>query len=176
MSKLLVVIGSARPGRVADKVLEYVQTEVSKRADVELTVADLKEVALPFFDSELIPASEGYAPTDEKAVAWGKLVADADQVLFITPEYNHTLSAIQKNAIDWLYKEWENKPVSTTAYGWAGGARAIVTFDDVMDNVKANVRTHAKLAFMKDLNPDGSLLDANEVSDKINAQLDVLLS
>ena len=176
MSKLLVVIGSARPGRVADKVLEYVQTEVSKRADVELTVADLKEVALPFFDSELIPASEGYAPNDEKAVAWGKLVADADQVLFITPEYNHTLSAIQKNAIDWLYKEWENKPVSTTAYGWAGGARAIVTFDDVMDNVKANVRTHAKLAFMKDLNPDGTLLDANEVSDKINAQLDVLLS
>ena len=176
MSKLLVVIGSARPGRVADKVLEYVQTEVSKRADVELTVADLKEIALPFFDSELIPASEAYAPTDEKAVAWGKLVADADQVLFITPEYNHTLSAIQKNAIDWLYKEWENKPVSTTAYGWAGGARAIVTFDDVMDNVKANVRTHAKLAFMKDLNPDGTLLDANEVSDKINAQLDVLFS
>lgn len=176
MTKLLVVIGSARPNRVANKVLSYVQTELEKRENVETTVADLKEVDLPFFDSELIPASEGYAPTNEKAIAWAKMVSDADQVLFITPEYNHTLSAIQKNAIDWLYQEWENKPVTTTAYGWAGGARAIVTFDDVMDNVKANVRTHAKLAFMKELNPDGSLLDENEVSDKINAQLDVLFS
>jgi len=176
MSKLLVVIGSARPGRVADKVLEYIQSEVSKRDDVEATVADLKEIALPFFDNEIIPASEDYAPTNENVVAWSKLVTEADQVLFITPEYNHTLSAIQKNAIDWLFKEWENKPVSTTAYGWAGGARAVVTFDDVMDNVKANVRTHAKLAFMKELNPDGTLLDENEVSDKISAQLDVLLS
>jgi NAD(P)H-dependent FMN reductase len=176
MTKLLVVIGSARPNRVANKVLEYVQAEVAKRDDVETTVADLKEIDLPFFDSEIIPASEDYAPTGEKAVAWAKLVADADHVLFITPEYNHTLSAIQKNAIDWLFKEWENKPVTTTAYGWAGGARAIVTFDDVMDNVKADVRTHAKLAFMKELNPDGSLLNENEASDKINAQLDVLFS
>jgi NAD(P)H-dependent FMN reductase len=176
MTKLLVVIGSARPNRVANKVLEYVQAEVAKRENVELTVADLKEIDLPFFDSELIPAAEGYVPTGENPTKWAKLVADADQVLFITPEYNHTLSAIQKNAIDWLYQEWENKPVTTTAYGWAGGARAIVTFDDVMDNVKADVRTHAKLAFMKELNPDGSLLNESEVSDKINAQLDVLFS
>lgn len=176
MTKLLAVIGSARPGRVADKVLEHIQTEVAKRDDVELIVADLKEIALPFFDSEIIPAQEEYTLTNENVIAWGKLVADADQILFITPEYNHTLSAIQKNAIDSLYKEWNEKPVSATAYGWVGGARSIVTFDDVMDNVKADVRTHAKLAFMKDINPDGSLLDANEVSEKINAQLDVLFS
>lgn len=176
MTKLLVVLGSARPGRVADKVLEYVQTELTKREDVELTVADLKEIALPFYDNELPAASEDYTPTNPNVIAWSKLVADADRVLFITPEYNHTLSAIQKNAIDSLGKEWVAKPISATAYGWSGGSLSVATLDEVMGNVKADVRAHANLAFMQELNPDGSLLNEAAVSDKINVQLDALLS
>lgn len=176
MTKLLVVIGSARPGRAADKVLELVKAEVSKHEDVELTVADLKEMNLPFFDNENIPASPEYTLTNDNVIAWSEQVKASDRILFITPEYNHTLSAIQKNAIDSLYSEWENKPVSATAYGWAGGARSIVTFDDVMDNVKADTRTSSMLSFMKDINPDGTALDQSEVSEKINAQLTVLFS
>src|SRR4051794_19934999 len=99
MSKILVVVGSARKGRVAEKVLEYIKADVAEREDVTLTVADLKELALPFFDNERIPMDPEYTITDPQVTVWSKMVREADSVLFITPEYNRTLSAIQKNAL-----------------------------------------------------------------------------
>jgi NAD(P)H-dependent FMN reductase len=176
MTKLLLVIGSARQSRVADKIVEYVQRELAERSETEVTIADLKEIELPFFNNEVIPGSPDYSPTDEHVTKWSKLVAESDRVLFITPEYNHSLSAIQKNAIDSLYKEWHDKPVSATAYGWTGGSQSLVTFDVVMNNVKADIRTHAQLAFMKEINPDGSALDESKIRNNIKTQLDDLLN
>lgn len=176
MSNILIVVGSARKGRVADKVLDYIIEDLESRGGVNYTVADLKEINLPFFDNENNPTSPDYVITDEAVKAWSGLVQAADSVLFITPEYNHTLSAIQKNAIDSLGVDWEEKPVTAVAYGWVGGARSIVTLRDVMDNVKADVKQNvAELAFMKDLNPDGTLLDGANVKSKIATAIDEIL-
>lgn len=177
MSNILVVIGSARKGRVADKVLDYIKTDLDNREGVTYTVADLKEINMPFFDNENNPTSPDYVITDSAVKAWSGLVQVADSVLFITPEYNHTLSAIQKNAIDSLGADWEEKPVTAVAYGWVGGARSIVTLRDVMGNVKADVKQDiAQLAFMKDLNPDGTLLDEASVRSQIAATIDELVA
>jgi NAD(P)H-dependent FMN reductase len=177
MTNVLLVVGSARKGRVADKVTELVKQELAKRYDVTTTVADLKELDLPFFDNEIIPSSPDYEPVDERVATWSELVAAADKVVFITPEYNHTLSAIQKNALDSLYKEWENKPVAAVAYGWVGGARAITTLKIVLGNLKADLKeTVAELAFMKQIDTSGAVIDQPEVEHRINATLDEVLA
>lgn len=173
MSKILVVIGSARKGRVADKVLEYIKTDLEKREDVTFTVADLREANLPFFENENSPTSPDYIISDPAVQAWSEQVQAADSVLFITPEYNHTLSAIQKNAIDSLGPDWIDKPISAVAYGWSGGSLAVLTLREVLENVKADVKHNiAQLGFMKDLNPDGSLLDEESVNTQIAAAID----
>ncbi|MBC7564912.1 NAD(P)H-dependent oxidoreductase [Candidatus Saccharibacteria bacterium] len=173
MSHVLVVLGSARKGRVADKVLGYVQKELESREGVTVTVADLKKVNLPFFDNELSPASPDYVTTDEHVLAWSKLVNEADSVLFITPEYNHTLSAIQKNAFDSLHKEWAEKHIAIVAYGWSGGSRSIETLTDLIPHLGAVFMANpAQLTFMKDLNPDGSTANDISLTSQIKATID----
>lgn len=174
MSNILVVLGSARKGRVAEKVAEYVKTDIDGRADHTATIVDLAELALPFFDNENAPASPDYKPTDDSVLAWQKLVSEADGVVLVTPEYNHSLSAIEKNAIDSLGLEWGEKPVAAVAYGWSGGSLALVTLTEVLGNLKADFSgdAAAKLAFMKDLNPDGSVLDEANVAAQIEKAVD----
>ena len=176
MTKILAVIGSARPGRVADKVLGYIKDEVATRSDVELTVADLAELNLPFFNNENAPISPDYVITDPQVAAWSELVKANDSVLFITPEYNHTLSAIQKNALDSLGADWAEKPATAVAYGWTGGSLAVETLREVLSNLKADTKQSiAQLGFMKDLNPDGSLLDEANVKAQITAAINEIV-
>ena len=176
MSNVLVVIGSARIGRVADKIVEYVSADIDSREGVTATVVDLASLNLPFYNNEQPAMSPDRVQTDENVATWSKLVSEADSVLFITPEYNHNLSAIQKNALDWLFFEWNDKPVSAVAYGWSGGSLAIAALREVLTNVKAEVALNmAQLGFMKDLNPDGSLLDETSVTEQIAAAIDEIV-
>ena len=175
MSNVLLVIGSAREGRVADKVLGYIQDELKNRDDITATVADLKEINLPFFDNAVSPARPEYSPTDEHVIAWEKLVASSDKVLLITPEYNHGLSAIEKNALDTISKEWKEKPIAAVAYGWTGGSRSIEVLSDLIPHLGGVFLAQpAQLAFMKDITPDGSIVDQASVTAKIKATIDEL--
>jgi NAD(P)H-dependent FMN reductase len=177
MSKILLVLGSARPGRVADKVLSYIQEDLVNREGQEVTVADLAELNLPFFNNENSPLSPDYVITEPQVAAWSELVKANDSILFITPEYNHTLSAIQKNALDSLGTEWFEKPTTAVAYGWSGGSLAVVTLREVLGNLKADIKNDiAQLVFMKDLNPDGTILDRVSVKAQIAATIDEVLA
>lgn len=176
MKNILVVIGSARTGRVADKVVKYVMADIESREDVTATVVDLAALNLPFYNNELPAMSPDHIQTDENVSTWSTLVSEADSVLFITPEYNHTLTAIQKNALDWLFFEWNDKPVTAVAYGWSGGSLAVATLREVLTNVKADIgQNMAQLGFMKDLNPDGSLLNEENVTAQIAAAIDEIV-
>jgi len=176
MSKILIVIGSVRKGRVADTVLGYIQEEFAKRTDAEVTIADLATINLPFFDNEHSPLSPDYVATDPQVLAWSELVKAADSVLFITPEYNHSLTGVQKNAIDSLAVEWIDKPVTAVSYGWSGGSLAIATFRDAFELLKADLKEPiAQLAFMKDINPDGTILDDASVRAQIAATIDEIV-
>ena len=174
MSNILVVLSSARKGRVADKIFEHVKADIEAREDMTVVKGDLKELNLPFFAHELAPASPDYEPTDPAVIAWQKLVNESDAVVFLTPEYNHTISAIHKNAIDSLKNEWEGKPVAVVGYGWSGASLSLVTLTEVLPFLKTvfNPETAAKLSFMKDINVDGTALDEASVASQIKLAID----
>lgn len=177
MTNVLVVTGSVRPNSVNSKVVPVVEGALEAKG-ASVTVANLAEIDLPFYDDPLPPTAPEFAPTDERVLAWTKLVADADGVVLVTPEYNHTMSPVQLNAVDWIGKEWEDKPVALVGYGWRSGAgQAHATAREALAvNLKAKVGDdQANLFFMKDLNPDGSVLDQAAVDGKIGASMDDLL-
>lgn len=178
MSKnILIVTGSARKVRAADAILASVETELKGREDVTITVADLKEITLPFFDAEYAPMSLNFNPTDEHVLAWKKLVGEADGVILLMPEYNHSMTAIQKNALDWLYTEWNDKPVSVVGYGWTGASLALVTAKEILGHLKANLLpTSSHLSFTKDIDLDGSVIDETSVMQSLKSTVDELLN
>lgn len=177
MPNILVVTGSVRPNSVNEKVVPLVSAELEKQG-AAVSVADLGEINMPFFNDALPPTAPEFAPSNEAVQKWTGMVVDADGVLFVTPEYNHTLSPIQINAIDWIGKEWEAKPVGLVGYGWTTGAgQAHDTAREALAvNLKANVaETQANLFFMKDVNPDGSVVEDGEAHAKIEAAVSALL-
>lgn len=177
MSNVLVVTGSVRPNSVNQKIVPYV-ANVLKVKGASVTIADLGRLQLPFFDDVNPPTAPDFAPQNEKVKQWTKLVADADGVIFVTPEYNHTLSPVQINAIDWIGKEWHSKPVTLVGYGWAsGGNQAHAAAREALAvNLKATVLdTQTNLYFMKDLNPDGTVADEAAVHEKVTATINELL-
>lgn len=172
MTKLLVVVGSVRRGRAADNILELVQAELKNYPQLEVTVADLKDLPMPFIDSAIIPSGEGFAPEDANVRHWTQLVEQADKVLVITPEYNASTSPALLNAIDWMYHPWQDKPVALIGYGWSGSASGRQHLTDVFNRLKAKViEPQAGLSFSKEINPDGSVSDQTAAQAAINAVL-----
>lgn len=177
MANVLVVTGSVRPTSAGKNVLPLVVRDLEAKG-ANVTVADVAELDLPFYNDPLPTSAPEFTPTDERVIAWTKLVAEADGVLLLTPEYNHTMTPVQLNAVDWIGKEWEDKPVALVGYGWRSGAgQAHATAREALAvNLKAEVGDdQTNLFFMKDLNPDGTPIDEAAVLQKIGASVDELL-
>jgi NAD(P)H-dependent FMN reductase len=98
---------------------------VKKRKGISAELLDLRDYPMPFFDQPASPAwlPDGFGP--EIVRAWTRKIAEADGFIIIAPEYNRGYPAVLKNALDWVYKEWNNKPVGFVAYGGVGGARSV---------------------------------------------------
>ncbi len=120
--KIAVIVGSTRPGRVGKQVGDWVLAQAKNRGDAQYELVDLADFPLPHLD-EAIPASMGqYQNAHTKN--WAETIAKYDGYVFVTPEYNHSTSGALKNAIDFVYGEWNNKAAGIVSYGSAGGARA----------------------------------------------------
>ncbi len=177
MAKILVVTGSVRPNSVNEKVVTIVVKQLQDKG-ADTVVANIKELTMPFYDFPSPSLSERFKPTNENVLRFTAMVAEADGVVLVTPEYNHTMSPVQLNAIDWVGKEWQDKPVALVGYGWSGAARAHETARETLANsgLKARVgENQANLAFKKDIDTDGSILDESAVTEKIGAALDEIL-
>ncbi len=121
--KLGIVIGSIRPNRFADHPTQWIAEIARGRGDFDVEVLDLKDYPLPIFAEEASPA---WAPSkDAVAQRWQRRIAEFDAFIFVAAEYNRGPTASLKNALDYAYKEWNNKPVSFVGYGGVGGARAV---------------------------------------------------
>jgi len=126
MVELKVIVGSTRPGRFSELLLPWVSAVIEKNAGFNLEIIDLREYQLPFFDAKVSPAYIENADYGHPEVnRFAKKISEADAVVMITPEYNHGYSGILKNAIDSVYREWNNKPLALVSYGSVGGARAV---------------------------------------------------
>jgi NAD(P)H-dependent FMN reductase len=121
--RVAIIAGSARPTRFADKPLAWIAALASARNDWEVEVLDLRNFDLPFFAE---PASNLWIPSqDPKALTWQKKLAGFDGFIIVTPEYNRSIPAVLKNALDQAYVEWNRKPMAIFGYGSTGAARAV---------------------------------------------------
>lgn len=149
MIRIAIIIGSTRPGRAGEAVGRWVYEYAKTRTDAECELVDLKEHPLPFLDEAMPPSLGQYSKEHTKA--WAKKIASYDAFVFVTPEYNHGMSAVLKNAIDFLYAEWNNKAAGFVSYGSAGGARAVEQLRTVMAELQvATVRAQVLLPMATD--------------------------
>jgi NAD(P)H-dependent FMN reductase len=149
MVNIQIVVGSIRPGRNGDAVGKWVYDIAKKRKDIKVELVDLADYDLPLFNEPISPA---YAPiNNENAKKWAAKINQADGYVFVTPEYNHGMPASLKNAVDWLFSEWNDKAIGFVGYGSAGGARSIEQFRQVSAEVHmADVRTQVLLSLVDD--------------------------
>jgi NAD(P)H-dependent FMN reductase len=122
MTRIGIILGSTRPNRNGEQVARWVYDIASRRSDAEFELVDLRDYPLPHLDEPLPPAMGQYQ--NEHTRQWADKIASFDGFVIVTPEYNHSTSGVLKNAIDYLFAEWNNKAVGFVSYGGVGGARA----------------------------------------------------
>jgi len=126
MMTISVIIGSTRQNRFSEKPAQWILQELRKREAIEAPLLDLRDFPMPFFDAPLPPAMPGRPPYEHDVVKkWTGQIAASDGFVFVTPEYNYGPSAVLKNAIDWVYPEWNRKAAAFVSYGSAMGSRAV---------------------------------------------------
>src|SRR6202162_835238 len=125
MTNISVIVGSTRQGRFSEKPAQWILQHLRKRKEIEPRLLDLRDFPMPFFDQPVPPAMPGRPPYEHEVVKkWTAQIAASDGFVFVTPEYNHGPSAVLKNAIDWVYPEWNRKAAAFVSYGSAMGARS----------------------------------------------------
>jgi len=122
MTRIGIILGSTRPNRNGEQVARWVYEIAARRDDAEFELVDLRDYPLPHLDEPLPPSMGQYQ--NEHTRQWADKIASFDGFVFVTPEYNHSTSGVLKNAIDYLYAEWNNKAAGFVSYGGVGGARA----------------------------------------------------
>ncbi len=118
-----IIVGTTREKRFAMTPSVWIRDIASRRDDMTVELVDLRDYPMPFFDE---PASNAHtASRDEVARRWQAKVGSFDGFVFVTAEYNHSISAVLKNALDYAAPEWHRKPAAYVGYGGVGAARAV---------------------------------------------------
>jgi NAD(P)H-dependent FMN reductase len=121
--KIAIIIGSTRATRFGDKPAQWIADIASQRSDLEVEIVDLRDYPMPLFEEV---ASNAWVPTQNPiGVKWQQKLAEFDGYIFITAEYNHSITGALKNALDYAYTEWNRKVAAFVGYGGVGGARAV---------------------------------------------------
>src|SRR3954469_18313300 len=148
MTRIGVILGSTRPGRKGAQVADWVM-EHARRSDATFELIDLADYPLPHLDEPLPPSMGQYQ--NAHTHQWAATIASYDGFIFITPEYNHSTSGVLKNALDYLYGEWNNKAMGVVSYGAVGGARAGEHLRLIAGELQmADVRTNVALSMYTD--------------------------
>jgi NAD(P)H-dependent FMN reductase len=146
---IAIILGSTRPNRVGGIVANWVYDTAKKHGDASFELLDLAEVALPLFDEGLPPAAGVY--TKQHTRDWAAKIASFDGFIFVTPEYNHSIPAALKNALDFVYAEWNNKAAGIVSYGAASGIRAAEQLRLILGELQiATVRAQVTLDSYRD--------------------------
>src|SRR2546430_454090 len=149
MLRVAIVTGSTRPGRNNEAVARWVYDLAKQRRDAEFELVDIAHYHLPLLDEAVSPILGQYSHAHTKA--WAAKIDAFDAYVFVTPEYNHGISGALKNAIDYLYREWNNKAAGFVSYGGAGGVRAVEQLRLVMGELMvADVRAQVMLSLFTD--------------------------
>ena len=144
--RIAIVTGSTRPGRNNEAVARWVERLAQQRTDALFELVDIANYQLPLFDEPMSPMFGKF--TKPHTQAWAEKIASFDGYVFVTPEYNHSIPGALKNAIDFLYREWNNKaPASSVTAEVPAEPRAVEHLRLVMSELMvATVRPGAALA------------------------------
>jgi NAD(P)H-dependent FMN reductase len=180
MTRIAVIIGSTRPGRRARAVGDWVAVIAERHLaaagrDATVEVVDLADHELPLLD-ERAPAIFG-AYEHPHTRRWAAVIGSFDGFVFVTPEYKHSVPASLKNAIDFLYAEWNNKAVGFVSYGSAGGTRAVEHLRLIAGELQmADVRNQVALSLFTDFK-DFSVFRPNDFQfESLTAMLDQVVA
>ena len=170
-----IVIGSTRPGRKAEAVARWVHGIAAKRLDAQFELVDINDFNLPLLDEAMPPLMGQYSHPHTKA--WAAKIGSFDAYVFVTPEYNHGTSGALKNAIDYLFAEWNDKAAGFVSYGSAGGARAVEQLRLVMGELKvADVRAQVLLSLFTDFENFSAFNPDPRHEKSVNSMLDELIA
>lgn len=175
MLRIAVIIGSTRPNRNGEAVAKWVYELAEQRIDAEFELVDIKDFNLPLLDEALPPSLGQYSQPHTKV--WAEKIGSFDAFVFVTPEYNHSTSGALKNAIDFLFNEWNNKAAGFVSYGSAGGVRAVEHLRSILAEVMiATVRQQVQLSLFTDFE-NMSLFKPHPRHEKsLNGMLDQLVA
>jgi len=175
MLRIAIILGSTRPGRKGEAVARWVHDQAGQRNDAEYELIDIAEFNLPLLDEPVPPSQNKYSKGH--TLRWAEKIGPFDGFVFVTPEYNHGPSAALKNAIDYLYKEWNNKAAGFVSYGSAGGIRAVEHLRGIMAELQvADVRAQVALSTRTDFE-NFSVFKPQAMHQKsLKAMLDQLLA
>jgi NAD(P)H-dependent FMN reductase len=172
-----IVISTTRQGRFADNPTNWLLDIARQRDDADFEIVDLRDFPLPFFEEKASPL---FVPP-ENAVArkWAEKIASLDGFVFVTAEYNHSISGVLKNALDYAYREYNRKPASFVAYGGSGGARAVEHLRGILAELQvASLKypVHIGMAEMLGIMREGkTMADYPYLIDTAKTMLDDLL-
>lgn len=176
MVKIGIIVGSTRPGRTGEAVAHWVYETAASRGDAEFELVDLLDYELPLLD-EVLPASMGQPYTHAHTRVWSEKISSFDGYVFVTPEYNHSIGAALKNALDFLYKEWNNKAAGFVSYGSTGGARAVEHLRLVVGELQiADVRSQVALSLFTDFENFSVVKPANRQIEALTTTLDQVVA
>ena len=175
MLKVAIILGSTRPARNGEAVARWVLEQAQKRNDAQYELVDIKDFNLPLLDEPMPPSMGQYSHPHTKA--WSTKIASFDAYVFVTPEYNHGTSGALKNALDYLYAEWNNKAAGFVSYGSAGGARAVEQLRLVMTELQiADVRSQVMFSLFTDFENMSSFKPAEHHQKPLKTMLDQLIA
>lgn len=170
-----IILGSTRPGRNSEAVSRWVYDIAKRRNDADYDLVDIKDYNLPLLDEPIPPSMGMYSKEHTKT--WAAKIDSFDAYVFVTPEYNHGIPGALKNAIDFLFKEWNNKVAGFVSFGSAGGVRAVEQLRLVMAEVMvATVRAQVQLSLFTDFENYSKFNPAPYNEKSVNTMLDEVMS
>jgi NAD(P)H-dependent FMN reductase len=175
MIRIAVILGSTRPNRIGDAVAHCVVERARWRRDAEFELVDIRDFDLPLLDEPVPPSQHKYSKPHTKR--WAEAIDSFDAFVFVTAEYNHGIPGALKNAIDFLYREWNNKAAGFVGYGSAGGVRSVEHLRGVMAELQiADVRAQVMLSLFDDFENFSTFRPRPQHDDTLEAMFDQLIA
>jgi NAD(P)H-dependent FMN reductase len=175
MLNVAIILGSTRPGRNGEAVARWAYEIAKRRTDAKFELVDIKDFNLPLLDEPIPPSLGQYSQPHTKV--WAAKIAEFDAFVFVAPEYNHGISGALKNAIDFLFREWNHKSAGFVSYGgYANGSRAVEQLRLVMGELHvADVRAQVLLSLFTDFENFSVFKPAAGREASVNTLLDEVL-
>lgn len=144
-TKMLAFAGSSREDSVNKKLIAEI-AYLSSQTGVDVTVIDLKDFSIPFYDADL-EIAQGMP---SKAKELRQLMIQSQIIVIASPEYNASVSPLLKNAIDWSSRNEEGGSsraafkdkkfiLMSASPGSGGGARGLVHLQAIIEDIGGTV-------------------------------------